>query len=387
MINKTDFFQSKSNKIIDSKDMENMVKEIKLVLEKYHFKTPIENIDEIIEYLPQKEYHLSEGRDLSFDKKTYSITEIMQAYKYKNKPKIMTQYLLYRYKFNYYPRKKVSSQFPTVLCIEPTSICNLRCTMCFQSDENFSKNKEMQGNMSLEMFKKIIDEGKNYGLSSIVLASRGEPMLNKNIFEMIRYAKENGVIDIKMNTNATLMNEKKCRKLLESGLDNLVFSVDSPNKEEFERIRRGANFDKIINNIKTFNRIRSEEFPNSKLRTRISMVVLDEKQDINFAEKFWGNLVDEFAFRNVINRLYIYDKENLKTTRPCSLLWERLYIWFDGKISLCDEDYMSNLSPGIYPEDGTIHDIWTGDYLNSIREKHLNSRKNDLHPCDKCPGF
>ncbi|MGM7693070.1 radical SAM protein [Staphylococcus saprophyticus] len=246
---------------------------------------------------------------------------------------MLKQYLEYRFKFNHYPRNNINSNFPTVLCIEPTSVCNLRCTMCFQSDENFSGNKEYQGNMSLEMFKNLIDEGKEYGLSSIVLASRGEPMLNKDIFEMIRYAKDNGIIDVKMNTNATLMNERKARKLLESGLDNLVFSVDSPHKEEFEKIRRGANFDKIIRNIKNFNKIRSEEFPNSNLRTRISMVVIDDNQDVEYAEEFWGNLVDEFAFRNVIDRLYIYDKDNIEYNRPCSFYGEDYMYGLRGRVA------------------------------------------------------
>lgn len=379
----TDFFESK--KYLNS-NKESILKKRIAIAEKLS-NLEFSNKEECIEYVLKTTMHNSEGRDLNYQKENLSITEVEEAYKYINSPIELSKYIQYRYQFNVYPREKITSEFPIVLCIEPTSKCNLRCTMCFQSDQSFSENKDLQGNMSLELFKQIIDEAKKYNLSSIVLASRGEPMMNPDIFKMIKYAKQNGILDVKMNTNATLMNERKIRLLLESGLDNLVFSVDSPYKEEFESIRRGANFDKIVKNIKKFNEIRMSEYPNSKIRTRISMVLVDNNQNVDYAEKFWGGLVDEFAYRKVIDRLHIYSKDNIENKRPCSLLWERLYVWFDGTTSLCDEDYLNNLSPGKVSKINTIHDIWNNDIMNNIRQKHIQGLKNTLHPCNKCPGF
>jgi len=345
----------------------------------------IEDYSEIKRYLDGGEQHNSEGRDLGFQKESFSISELIFANKLQDEESIIN-YLLYRYRFNSYPRKKVKNNFPIVLCIEPTSICNLRCTMCFQSDKDFANDKRLQGHMSLELFKKIIDEAKEYNLASIVLASRGEPLLNKQIFEMIKYAKDNGIIDVKLNTNATMLNENASRKLIEAGLDNLVFSVDSAVKEEYEDIRRGAKFDKVVSNIIRFNEIRKNEYPDSKIRTRISMIVCDDVQNVEYARTFWSAMVDEFAYRKVIDRLNIYSNMENSSERPCSLLWERLYVWFDGTVSICDEDYKSNLSPGNVNLN-SIHDIWHGDVMEKIRQIHLDHNKNSLNPCSKCPGF
>lgn len=387
-LNNTDFFESRlySSDIDINILREELLSQIKDELKKNTQSSNNRDLKGIITYLENKNIHYSEGRDLSFNKESFSTTELINASRLTNVNERIL-YLLYRYRFNHHPRHQVTSDFPIVLCIEPTSICNLRCTMCFQSDHTFSGDKSLQGQMTFELFKTIIDEGTKYNLASIVLASRGEPLLNKDIYRMISYAKENGVLDVKLNTNATMLTAKNSRKLLESGLDTLVFSLDSAIPEEYESIRVGAKFDKVVNNIRKFNEIREKEFPGISLRTRASMVVVEEKLDIEYAREFWSDLVDEFAYRKVINRLNIYDGTDTSLERSCSLLWERLYIWFDGTTSLCDEDYKSILSPGKIDENTSINQIWTGEKYKKLRHMHLNGEKCKLHPCDKCPGF
>ena len=64
----------------------------------------------------------------------------------------LLDYLIYRYKFQLYPKKRIVSKFPIYILIEPTSVCNLRCTMCFQVDKTFTKKKYM-GFMDLNLYK------------------------------------------------------------------------------------------------------------------------------------------------------------------------------------------------------------------------------------------
>src|SRR5260221_5729804 len=117
------------------------------------------------------------------------------------------------------------------------------------------------------------------GVGGYVLEWRGEPLLHKEIVEFVRIAKDAGIIDVKLNTNATGLSERIARGLLDVGLDTLVFSVDSAVREQFEKIRIGAKFDQVVANIQRFNEIRTAEFPNSATRTRISMVLVDKDQD------------------------------------------------------------------------------------------------------------
>ena len=75
---------------------------------------------------------------------------------------------------------------PVTMDIEPTTGCNFRCTMCQVSSPDFKAK-----NMDIETFKKIIKENKQ--LIKIKLQGMGEPLVNKYIYEMIKYAKNYGV--------------------------------------------------------------------------------------------------------------------------------------------------------------------------------------------------
>jgi organic radical activating enzyme len=346
-----------------------------------------QDLKQVLSYLKHPGIHHSEGRDLGIEKRSFSSTELWVASRLPVDRRI--PYLLYRYRFNDYPRRQRMSRMPIILAIEPTSVCNIKCTMCFQEDPALSRDRKMKGFMSLALYRKIIAEAAPKGVGGIVLASRGEPLLHKDIVEFVRIAKRAGILDVKLNTNATRLTDNLSRQLLDSGLDTLVFSVDSAVKEQFERIRIGAKFDKIVENITRFNEIRRAEYPDSLIRTRISMVLLDRSQDTMSALQFWRGLVDDFAVRWAIPRLHIYENHSNPQKRPCSLLWERLYIWWDGIVNTCDEDYLSKLQIGRIAEDSTqtIEELWTAEPLRRYRELHSLGRKSDLHPCANCPGF
>ncbi|MEV4362657.1 radical SAM/SPASM domain-containing protein [Nonomuraea sp. NPDC049625] len=345
------------------------------------------DLQEIVRYLRSGVAHNSEGRDLGVAKSSFSTTELRVAARLE--PERRVPYLLYRYRFNAYPRKRHLARMPIMLAVEPTSVCNIKCVMCFQEDPALSRTRSMQGFMDLALYERIISEAADKGVGGIVLASRGEPLLHKQIVQFVRIAKDAGIIDVKLNTNATRLTEQMSRDLLASGLDTLVFSVDSAVKEQFEQIRVGAKFDRIVDNIERFHAIRAAEFPDAPTRTRISMVLLDRKQDTETAVEFWRGMVDEFAVRWAIPRLNIYDQGVHEGQRPCSLLWERLYIWWDGVVNTCDEDYLSKLQIGkLAVENGpTIEELWSGEAMRRYRATHAASRKASLLPCASCPGF
>ena len=148
---------------------------------------------------------------------------------------VWCDYLIYRYKFKVYPKIKKVSNFPVYLLIEPVSACNLRCKMCFQIDKTFTK-KPYMGVMALDFFKKIIDEAAAGGTKAITLASRGEPTMNKNFSDMIKYT--NGKFyEVKINTNGTRLTEEHCHAILSSGVTEMCFSIDAEKKELYEKIR------------------------------------------------------------------------------------------------------------------------------------------------------
>lgn len=292
-------------------------------------------------------------------------------------------YLLFRYKFRKFPKEKIVSEFPIYVLIEPVSTCNIRCTMCFQIDKTFTK-KPFMGIMDINFYKKIIDDCYNNGTKAITLASRGEPTLHPKLPEMLEYA-SNKFLEVKLNTNATRLNEKLIRKILESGVNEVVYSVDEADEKKYEKIRVGGKFKEVLQNIKKFKEIRDKEFPDSKTTTRISGVLVNDDQDVDKITKFWEQYVDHVVFVKEQIRWDTYNNDPDDVNSPCMYLWERMYVWFDGTTNPCDVDYKSKLSMGkLDYSKNSIKDIWNSDFFQSLRFKHLNNERQSLTPCDRC---
>jgi len=296
-------------------------------------------------------------------------------------PESIAKYLVFRYKFRFYPVQRKLNDYPLHVLVEPTSICNLRCVMCFQSDESF-RGKPYAGNMSFELFKKIVDESQSNGLNALTLSGRGEPLLNKRIADMLRYA-GGKFFDFKLNTNATVMNESMCRAILDSGLTELVFSVDSTDKETYAKIRVGGDLDDVIRNIERFNSIRAAEYKSSRINTRVSAVLVNEGQDLEAFHAFWKNYADDVSCTKAIDRNDTYNNTPTNLDHPCERLWHRLYIWWDGTASPCDYDYKSHLDMG-NAATSSIKDVWLGKKMEDARNLHSQGKRCGMDPCVRC---
>ena len=239
------------------------------------------------------------------------------------------------------------------------------------------------GVMKLDLFKKIIDEIIIGGTKAITLASRGEPTLNKDLGEMLKYTKGK-FFEVKVNTNGTKMTEKLCHDILSSGVTELVWSIDAPKKDLYEKIRLRGKFDKVISNIKMFNDIRREHYPNSTLKTSAGGVMFHEEQDIKEFTDFFSSLADNVSAQTMENRWNTYKNEIIPDmTSPCEYLWERMYIWFDGTCNPCDLDYKSKLEVGNI-SNNSLKEIWHGETYEKMRNDHRNKERGKWNPCDRC---
>ncbi len=296
----------------------------------------------------------------------------------------LARYLIYRYKYNIYPKMHIAEDYPPCIQIEPSSICNFRCTMCFHIDESFSGKKNgYMGLMPIDIFKKSVDQVEGH-VEAVTFASRGEPTANKDLPDMLKYC-EGKFLGLKINTNASMLNEKLIHSILSSDLQTIVFSVDARNKLEYEQIRVNGKFEKIERNIEMFNEIRNKHYSRDEKIVRISGVKINKNQDVDDMKDKWGDLVDSVAFVNFIpwNASYINSNSTNNITSPCSELWLRMFVWYDGKVNPCDYDYKSKLSRWNINE-STINEIWTSDEYAEYRNTHLQGKRSTLDPCNGC---
>mgnify|MGYP001383202409 CR=1 FL=1 len=322
------------------------------------------------------------------------IDQKKEYYTYLDKPHIheeivrcdsdkLFEYLLFRYKYEIFPRKRILEELPPLVQIEPSSICNYRCVFCYQTDPRLSNKKNgHMGLMSLDLYKKIIDqiEGR---IEGVTLASRGDPSVNKALGDMLLYS-ANKFTAFKLNTNAFLMNEKLCHDILSSNIQTLVYSADAANPDLYKKLRVNGNLDRVIENVKNFNDIKSKHYPKSKIITRVSGVKYTQEQNFEEQEIFWRDLVDQVVFVDYNPWENVYNSKLTGVNDSCSDLWRRIFIWWDGKVAPCDVDYLTTLFRFSNITLNNISEIWNSEEYNSLREQHLNNKRNCISPCNRC---
>jgi radical SAM protein with 4Fe4S-binding SPASM domain len=271
-------------------------------------------------------------------------------------------------------------EFPLHLDIEATCLCNLHCPFCATSYEPISG----KGFMSFDTFKKIIDEGAEHGLCAIKLNSggRGEPLLNKSLPEMVAYAKSKGIMDTYFNTNATLLTRDVGEKLIRAGLDRISISLEGTTAEVYERYRVGASFEKVLENIKNFIKLRNELGVEKPL-VRIQAVALPELQpNLEEYAKFWEKIADEVGYIDFKD--YSHIKRELIYDWACPYLWQRMMVSWDGTISVCQFDYINSCKLGNVNNGDTIRSAWKGKTMEKIRELHKQGRAHEVGVCNGC---
>lgn len=291
---------------------------------------------------------------------------------------------------SYKKQRLKCTYFPIRLWIEPTSMCNLKCSLC--------PNKDMSGNqkglMDFELFKKIIDEVSTYAYD-INLFHRGESLLHADIVEMIQYAKSRGVYT-RIHTNGTLLTESLSRQIFNSGLDFLSFSFDSYDKKLYETNRVNSDFDKTLSNIVTFLEMKK------KLKRKKPFTVLQfmeysgnsskiqESQKDLFISRFKQLPLNKIIVRqphNWAGNISNITKEDLISRKkhliPCTFLWYSATIFWDGSVVPCPQDFNGEMILGNM-QSQSLSEIWEGEKIQDLRRRmHQKSLQDDL-PCAKC---
>jgi len=335
---------------------------------------------EIIQKLISSYQKTINGKNLLEDEYILKGHELFEFDKLEEKNYL--RYLIYRYKYNIFPKLHIVDKYPPHLQIELSSICNFRCVMCYQSDKSFSsKSFGHMDMMKYEVFTKIIDEIQDE-VEAVTFASRGEPTLHQDFSKILKYI-NNKFLAFKLNTNASMLNEKMIHDILSSNMQTLVFSIDSFEKEQYEKIRVNGNFDKIFRNLELFTNIKQKEYPNSKLITRVSGVKIKDDQSIDDMKKTWSNYVDAVAFVPYTPWESSYDNPINNLSHACHELWTRLFVWADGRANPCDYDYKSTLSKWNV-KFLNVQEIWNSREYEKLRNYHLNKKRNLLSPCNKC---
>lgn len=275
-----------------------------------------------------------------------------------------------------FKNKNTGLSYPSVIGIETTSRCNIDCIMCPRQEMT-----RQTGDMNIRLFEKIINDIKGK-VEFVWLQDYGEPFLNKNIFRMIAYAKRHG-LRTGISTNATVLNDNIIRNILNSGLDYIIFAFDGATKETYEKIRKGANFEQVMRNIKEFIAKKVEN--KIKLFTAIQCIYMDDTEnEINDFIRIWNvKGIDGIRIRQIT---YSGNRNKFKNSlngRPCYWLWCDPHIKWDGTVVPCCQDVNA-----VYPlgniKENSLGELWNSEEMIRLRGRHISGKYYEIPLCKNC---
>jgi MoaA/NifB/PqqE/SkfB family radical SAM enzyme len=140
---------------------------------------------------------------------------------------------------------------PLSLTVEPTNYCNLHCPECPTGNNTTQRKK---GYLNVQDYKKIIDSASPWLLYHMVYF-QGEPFLHPHIYEMLQYAHQKKIHTC-TSTNGHYITHANAHKIIESGLNRIIISVDGITQDTYEKYRQGGELEKVITGIKILSELK-----------------------------------------------------------------------------------------------------------------------------------
>lgn len=306
-------------------------------------------------------------------------------------------------RFSYHTSKILNLKshfgFPISMAIEPTTSCNLRCPECPSGLRQFTRPIGM---LEPTFFKKTIDEVYQE-LIYLTFYFQGEPYLNPNFLEMVKYASDKGIYT-STSTNAHYLTKEQAKKTIESKLDRLIISIDGTTQETYEQYRIGGQLQKVIDGTKNIIEAKKELKSKTPHIVFQFLVVKPNEHQLEDVKNLAHELgVDEVVFKTA----QVYDFENgnplipdnIKYSRykkntdgtysiknkllnQCWRMWSSCVVTWDGVVVPCcfDKDAKHQLGD---LKTQSFKELWKSFKYQKFRQSILKSRQ-EIDICKNC---
>ncbi len=297
-------------------------------------------------------------------------------------------------------RKPVQWGLPISLSFEPTTSCNLRCPECPSGLRAFTRPTGM---LKKDFFRQTIDDIYK-DILYLIFYFQGEPFLNKDFLEMVKYASAKKLYTA-TSTNAHYLTDEVARKTVESGLDRLIISIDGTTQEVYQQYRIGGNINKVIEGAKNVVKWKKQLKSKTPFIFFQFLVVRPNEHQVEKIKELAAEVgVDEVRFKTA----QVYDYENdpnqliplnekfsrykktnegkhlpkNKLSNHCWKLWQANVITWDGLVVPCcfDKDATHQLGN---LQTQSFREIWRNDNYKQFRKELMTSRKN-IDICANC---
>jgi radical SAM protein with 4Fe4S-binding SPASM domain len=287
---------------------------------------------------------------------------------------------------------------PFVVQMFPIYACNFTCEYCFfavpKSERGFVSDWPV---MKYELYKKCIDELALFDeqLKVLRFVGMGEPLLHRNIAEMVAYAVSRKVaLRVELLTNGSLLTNQMSDALIAAGLSRLVISLQGISKDKYRRISNvEIDIDDLVANIEYFYQRKT----NTHVYIKIVDYALDEQDTEQKFYQIFGDICDSIAVENAVPIMPGVDYEKVLKTpegsetqfglpvspiQVCPQPFFTMQVNPDGKVVPCYQISYPAFMGDVNHQ--TMQEIWNGDAYRSFRRAMLDGRDTANAVCGKC---
>lgn len=289
-----------------------------------------------------------------------------------------------------YLKNVLPLQYPFSMQAEVTRYCNFKCIYCVHSSEKL-KYKPI---MSIDLFNKFLEGfDKTMRLKTFTFSGIGEPLLNKNIFQMIKNVK-NYSDKVILISNGALLIPEVTDKLISSGLDEIRISLQGLNSDEYKKTcGYNIDFQEFLHNLDYLYKNKKQ----CEVIFKIADIVINTEKKKKTLYQIFSNKCDFITIQSIcplhneidytkIKDNYsetIYQDNKLREVKVCPQPFYSMQLMADGKIRPC-----CMLEPECFEigdiNENTIIEIWNGDKLNYLRKLHLLGESKKINSCENC---
>ena len=298
---------------------------------------------------------------------------------------------------------------PFSVHIDVSSLCNFRCSFCFQADTAGMKAVGLgRGFMPVPMFKKIVDDLVEFNqvIKKIKIGNHGEPTLHPNLPEMVAYAREKNVAEIiEIFTNGSRLEPKLNQALVDAGLQRINISLEGLSSERYLAVAGAkVEFDKIIEGVRHLHSVKkqliiytkildeshalkensTETFKLSETERKYFYDTFTSISDEIYIEKVvpqWAET--QYEKQNTVGDTGMYDQKIKKYKEICPFTFMYLHFNCDGTVSPCTLDWARKVVIGNVL-DNSVKEIWDGHLLRQLQTAQLNGERNKIDFCNSC---
>ena len=285
---------------------------------------------------------------------------------------------------------------PFVVFVDPSDACNFKCRFCPTSDRNLMKEVGRPWKqMSYELFTKIANDMAGFPnkVKVLRLYKDGEPLLNKRLADMVKYAKDVGAAErIDTTTNASLLTKVRGKALVDAGLDRINISIYGTTNDHYTNFSGvKLEFERVLANVKDFYEIRG----GCEMLVKINGDTLTSDEKEIFLKRF-GDYTDkiyiehimscwpEFELRGVeVNSEKGLYGQNIKEVNVCPYPFYGMAINSDGLVSICFLDWARKLTIGDVKQ-RPVSEIWAGKEMRSYQRMFLEGKRKNHPVCGGC---